>query len=53
MSADKSSLFWLTNESWFDMGDDHKFHLTKEAPEEAKKSFDLWRNPPDPTKNGV
>jgi len=42
VTANKEPVFWMTDESWWFIGDDNKFHLTDKAPDRAVKSFELF-----------
>jgi len=42
MTADRESLYWQTNEKWWRKNKDGEYEITEEAPERAKKSFELW-----------
>jgi len=38
-------LYWRTNKSWYGFDPSvNDFYLTDDAPERAKKSFELWQN---------
>lgn len=38
-------MYWATNELWFRLNPETKMlELTDEAPERARKSFEMWRN---------
>ena len=44
MSANKESVYWQQNEDWYTNSEDGKSIVIKEdAPERAKKSFELWK----------
>ena len=42
MTANMESLYWKTNKEWYFINDSGKFELTENAPERAKKSFELY-----------
>lgn len=46
MNANKEALFWASNPAWFRINaESDQFELTEEAPERARISFDMWKNP--------
>lgn len=44
MTKNKESLYWKTNKNWWRVTEAGEYELTEEAPERAKKSFELWKN---------
>jgi len=43
MSANKESVYWKQNKDWYSESDDGKeFIIKDDAPDRAKKSFELW-----------
>ena len=45
MTKDFNKLFWRTNKNWYGFDPSiEDFYLTEDAPEKAKKSFELWKN---------
>ena len=46
MTANKESMFWASNPEWFSINaETDQFELTEKAPERARTSFDMWKNP--------
>ena len=43
MTTDKDMFFWRTHEEWWDYTDDGKIYLKEDAPEEARKSYELFK----------
>ena len=37
--------FWRTNKDWYWYDENDDPHIKDDAPEEAKKSFELWMSP--------
>ena len=44
MTANRESLYWHTNKSWYFINENDEFELTKDAPERAVKSFELFNS---------
>ena len=44
--------YFFTNHKWYYRDKDGKFKLTKEAPPEAKKSYEEFYRKPEPDENG-
>lgn len=40
--------YWKINESWYWIDEKRMPHIRDDAPEEAKKSFELWMAPGRP-----
>ncbi len=36
-------LYWTTNQDWYTGSDFNSYKIKDDAPEEAKKSFELWK----------
>lgn len=46
MTANKESSYWASNPAWYRINKKtDEFELTEHAPERAKISFDMWKNP--------
>lgn len=46
MTASKEAMFWASNPEWFRINTEtDQFELTDAAPERARVSFDMWKNP--------
>ncbi|MEF2767732.1 MAG: hypothetical protein U0O05_08490 [Dorea phocaeensis] len=44
MTADREFMYWKTNDSWYRINYEKDcFELTEEAPERARKSFELYK----------
>ena len=44
MNANKESTYWASNPAWYRINKDtDEFELTDEAPERARKSFEMWK----------
>lgn len=43
MKCNSQSLYWQTNDSWYEITSKGKFILTKKTPKEAKRSFCRYR----------
>lgn len=43
MKRNSQSLYWQTNDSWYEITSKGKFALTKKAPKEARKSFRRYK----------
>lgn len=44
MTTDKESLYWHTKPEWWFINKDGEYELTENAPERARKSFEIWWN---------
>lgn len=46
MTANKEIMYWMSDPSWYRINEKTgKFELTEEAPERARKSFELANKP--------
>ena len=46
MTAASESSYWASNPNWYRINKEtDEFELTDEAPEKARISFDMWKNP--------
>ena len=46
MTASGESIYWASNPEWFYINEENdEFELTEKAPERARVSFDMWKNP--------
>lgn len=45
MTANKESVYWKTNKEWYRINEAGDFELTEDAPERARKSFELFMSP--------
>ena len=46
MTAARESAYWASNPDWYRINKEtDEFELTDEAPEKARISFDMWKNP--------
>jgi len=44
MTKEFEKLYWRTNKTWYGFDSTiNDFYLTDDAPDKAKKSFDLWQ----------
>jgi hypothetical protein len=44
MTTNKELFYWAKNPNWYNMDEDSdNVTLTNEAPERAKKSFEMWK----------
>ena len=42
----KEMMYWLSDPSWYRINEEtDDFELTDNAPERAKRSFDMWKKP--------
>ncbi|MCF0260609.1 MAG: hypothetical protein HUJ54_12195 [Erysipelotrichaceae bacterium] len=45
MTKDTEFLYWKSNDNWYDFDEKAgEFYLTVQAPERAKRSFELWKD---------
>lgn len=42
MTSSQESVYWKTNKAWYFVNDKGNYELRKDAPERAKKSFELF-----------
>lgn len=46
MTSNKEPLYWSSNPEWYFINEKtDDFELTEIAPERARISFDMWKNP--------
>lgn len=46
MTANKEPSYWASNPDWYRINTEtDEFELTELAPERARISFDMWKNP--------
>lgn len=43
MIVDPKMFIWRSNPDWYDYDENEEPYLTDKAPEEAKESFEIWK----------